>query len=657
LPWTHRFAYAGVYAALAKGFYADRGLTVVPLEAQPNQDPVEAVLAGRADYGIGGTDLLVPLSKGAPLVALAALQQHSPRIILARADTGISTVHDLVGRRLALGSGCLPVLAYLASEGIVLDQVETVSRDFTVDALTSGAVDALCASEADEPFALRDSGLTVLSFSPRASGIDFYGDLLYTTRGELADNPERVEALRAATLQGWDYALTHAREVAEWIRARHGARNTLDHLLFEAATLRPLAASDLVEPGYMNPGRWTTIRDTYARFGLIPRDTDLAGFLAGPGTVTRTVTRTDPRILYGAGGLGLLCLLTGGVAWRITAMNRRLAREMSEREIAEAQMRDSERRYRVLVESAPYPIVIAGLETDRILHTNPRSETQLQISRHWARDKALTAFFQEPDIFRNFRDGLRRKGQANGLVTRMRTTTNGSFWADVSASVITFDGEPAVFASFSDITPLKAMEERLRDLAETDPLTGVANRRRFLDLLEREMERLRRYGGDLCLLQMDLDYFKSINDRFGHGGGDAALRHFTQVCEATLRGCDVVGRMGGEEFAALLPGTNGRGAMLTAERLCAAIRSAPCVDGETIIDITVSVGVTDVRVDDDAEAALTRGDHALYQAKTEGRDRAVGDLSPERTASPKYGPPSAPYPLASTSDASSLPSV
>jgi diguanylate cyclase (GGDEF)-like protein len=116
--------------------------------------------------------------------------------------------------------------------------------------------------------------------------------------------------------------------------------------------------------------------------------------------------------------------------------------------------------------------------------------------------------------------------------------------------------------------------------------------------------------------------------------------------------------MGGEEFAALLPGTNGRGAMLTAERLCAAIRSAPCVDGETIINITVSVGVTDVRVDDDAEAALTRGDHALYQAKTEGRDRAVGDLlSPERTASPKYGTPSAPYPLASTSNASSLPSV
>ncbi|MCF8483342.1 MAG: diguanylate cyclase [Rhodospirillum sp.] len=626
LPWTHQFAFAGVYAAIAKGFYADRGLTVIPLEGEPDRDPVDRVLSGDADYGISETDLLVPLAKGAPLVALAAIQQHSPKVILARSDTGIRSVHDLVGRRLGLSNGCLPVLAYLASEGVDLDLVQTTERDFTPDALINGTVDALCASEADDPFLLNASGLDVVTFSPRASGIDFYGQILFTTTETLADRLERTEALRAATLQGWDYAMTHTREIAEWIRARHGTRHELAHLLFEAATLRPLIASDLVEPGYMNPGRWETIRDTYARFGLIRRDTDLTGFLSGPGAGTRTVLRTDPRLLYGALGLALVTLATGGIAWRITVMNRRLAREMAEREEAEAQMRDSENRYRTLVESAPYPIVIAGLDTDRILHTNARSESQLQISRHWARDKALSGFFTDPDRFRGFRDLLKRKGQANSLVTQMRTTGNGAFWADVSASIITFDGEPAVFASFSDISETKAMEQRLRDLAETDPLTGVANRRRFLDLLEREMERLRRYGGDLCLLQMDLDHFKSINDRFGHAGGDVALRHFTTVCLSALRNCDLLGRMGGEEFAALLPGTGTRGAMLTAERLCAAIRSKPAVDGNRTIDFTVSIGVTDIRLDDNAESALARGDHALYRAKNEGRNQAVGDL-------------------------------
>ncbi|WP_413204028.1 diguanylate cyclase [Rhodospirillum sp. A1_3_36] len=628
LPWTHQFAFAGVYAAIAKGFYADRGLTVIPLEAEPGSDPVDRVLSGDVDYGLSSTDLLVPLSKGAPLVALGAIQQHSPKVILARADTGIRTVHDLVGRRLGLSNDCLPVLAYLASEGLDLSLMDITQRDFTPDALIDGSLDAVCASEADDPYILKALGLEILTFSPRASGIDFYGQILFTTHKTMADHPEQAEALRAATLQGWDYAITHTREIAEWIRKRHGARHELAHLLFEAATLRPLIASDLVEPGYMNPGRWETIRDTYARFGLIPRNTELAGFLAGPGTGTRTIMRTDPRFLYGAAGLALVTLAIGGVAWRITAMNRRLAREMSEREIAELQMRDSESRYRTLVESAPYPIVIAGLETDRILHTNARSESQLQISRHWARDKALSGFFTEPDRFRSFRDLLKRKGQANSLVTQMRTTGNGAFWADVSASIITFDGEPAVFASFSDISETKAMEQRLRDLAETDPLTGVANRRRFLELLEQEMERLHRYGGNLCLLQMDLDHFKSINDRFGHGGGDAALRHFTTVCLATLRNCDLLGRMGGEEFAALLPGTNSRGAMLTAERLCSAIRNAPSVVGSQTIDITVSIGVTDIRLDDDADGALARGDLALYRAKTEGRNRAVGDLAP-----------------------------
>ncbi|HEY0848261.1 MAG TPA: diguanylate cyclase [Noviherbaspirillum sp.] len=177
----------------------------------------------------------------------------------------------------------------------------------------------------------------------------------------------------------------------------------------------------------------------------------------------------------------------------------------------------------------------------------------------------------------------------------------------------------------TDISSRKEMEEMLKNLATTDPLTGLDNRRRFLERTDSEMARIRRYPASASsLLMADLDYFKRINDTWGHGIGDAALRHFADLLRSTARQSDCAGRIGGEEFAVLLTETTLEEAEQYAQRLCEAVRATPLHTGEQVIPLTVSIGVTQLDITDASpESALHRADEALYDAKHGGRDRFV----------------------------------
>src|SRR4051794_15398876 len=161
---------------------------------------------------------------------------------------------------------------------------------------------------------------------------------------------------------------------------------------------------------------------------------------------------------------------------------------------------------------------------------------------------------------------------------------------------------------------------RLADAARTDPLTGLLNRRGFQELMEVETERALRSARPLAILVGDLDHFKHLNDRFGHAAGDLALRRFGEIASSASRRIDAVARIGGEEFALLLPDTEQHAAYLLAERLRRAVKE-PGVDGELP---TVSFGVASFPTHAaDAEALMHAADQALYAAKAMGRDRSV----------------------------------
>jgi len=181
---------------------------------------------------------------------------------------------------------------------------------------------------------------------------------------------------------------------------------------------------------------------------------------------------------------------------------------------------------------------------------------------------------------------------------------------------------------------LKLVIEERRRMAMTDSLTGAHNRRYFMTHMRRELKRVRRLGGGLSLLVCDIDHFKHINDRHGHAAGDDVLIEFVRRVQQSLpRDYDWCARMGGEEFAIVLPQTPLEGAATVAEKIRHAVAAAPMLTNAGGVEVTVSVGVTSLSVLNDPNAAtpeqlLSRADDCLYTSKNHGRDRVTLDGVP-----------------------------
>jgi diguanylate cyclase (GGDEF)-like protein len=166
-------------------------------------------------------------------------------------------------------------------------------------------------------------------------------------------------------------------------------------------------------------------------------------------------------------------------------------------------------------------------------------------------------------------------------------------------------------------------ERRLHDLATTDTLSGLWNRRHFLDRARAEVRRAQRHGQSLVVVLTDIDHFKRVNDGHGHAAGDAVIRHVSDTLRAHMRAPDIVGRWGGEEFIMLLPQTDLNGAAMLCERLRRAIETTPCDGPQGAIPVTMSFGVAGVELESALEESVKHADTALYEAKHAGRNRVV----------------------------------
>lgn len=174
-----------------------------------------------------------------------------------------------------------------------------------------------------------------------------------------------------------------------------------------------------------------------------------------------------------------------------------------------------------------------------------------------------------------------------------------------------------------NLTDLIIAKKELEDLAVHDPLTGLANRRLLIEQFQREAIRQRRSGKPLSLLLLDLDHFKSINDRYGHLAGDTCLKRISAVIESRVRGADIVARFGGEEFIVLLPDTDEQGAIIAADNLCSAVAAAEIVLPEAVVHLTVSIGVATAKPGEtwDFDPLMGLADKAMYMAKRLGRNQ------------------------------------
>jgi len=180
----------------------------------------------------------------------------------------------------------------------------------------------------------------------------------------------------------------------------------------------------------------------------------------------------------------------------------------------------------------------------------------------------------------------------------------------------------------ADITALKHSEKTLRQAHEaallasrTDPLTGLPNRRRILELLDEEFSAGRHRGSGLCAAVIDIDRFKAINDTYGHDAGDSVLRHFAHACRGFLKGRGMLGRLGGEEFLLVLPGYGARESMRLIGRIRDGFPPATITENGIELPYAFSAGIAEASPEDGRTSLLRRADGALYLAKEEGRNR------------------------------------
>ena len=441
LKWKHQFQFAGYYAALEQGYYEAAGLDVQLLEAPDGEEPAQVVLDGGADFGIAASDLLLMRAKGQPVVALASIYQHSPLVLLSIADRGMDNIHNLAGEKVMIEAHAAELLAYLESEGISPHDLTLLPHSFDPEALISGQAAAISAYSTDEPFLLQQHGLEYLVFNPRASGIDFYGDTLFTTETTIQENPEQVKAFLDASLRGWAYALDHSEEIVDLVYSKYSQRHTKEHLLFEADKTKQLILPDVVEIGYMNPGRWQRIAEIYTEMNMTPEIPPLDDFLY------ERDPKTDLTWFY----LLLLAVLavlgiTTWISTRFYRLNTALQKEISERVKTEANLRILEERYRVLSENAPFPIVISHLENGKLLYINHQTAQKFEITQSGAVGEKAREFYVNPADRDELFSLLKQQGYVQNFDVQLVTPKGTKFWATISANNITFEGQPAVFS-------------------------------------------------------------------------------------------------------------------------------------------------------------------------------------------------------------------
>ena len=486
LKWSHAYQFAGYYAAKELGYYDIAGLDVSIKSLSPGEDVIQEVASGRANYGSGTSGLLVARQDGAPVVVLAAIFQHSPYVLISRKSPGSQSIESLDGKPIILRRLADELLVYLRRQNISLSKVQSsVPGMNTVEQLISGKVAAISGYVSSEPYRLEAVGFPVQLYTPRSIGIDVYGDNLFTSTAEINDHPGRTERFRLASLQGWEYVLSHPKEAIALVQ-KYAPNESIAKIEFERDKLAPLIESDLVPLGFMNETRWLHTVKIFQEAGSLKPGFSLDGFIYDPNP------KRDLTWLYGSLVLAVVILFcVVALAYYIWRLNYRLRLSLSQ----------------------------------------------------------------------------------------------------------------------------------VQHLANHDSLTGLPNRALFIDRLQRAILKARREKSLFALLYIDIDYFKSINDEFGHAAGDEVLKACCNRMMACIRDSDSLGRLGGDEFVVLLEDLHApEDALEISKKIQSAIALGVTVNGEYIMT-TISIGISIYPNDADAEEGLfRRADAAMYKSKQSGRN-------------------------------------
>jgi len=355
----HQFQFAGFYVAQAKGFYKDIGLYVKTLELNTETIP-HSISLDKTEFGVSGSCLIKRKLNGESIILLKAIYQHSPLVILTLKKNNINIPSDLVGKRIMTHGQQLDfnILSLFKSESITLEQVLLVQHSFNFDDLLSGKVDAITGSITTQPFYFKTKGFESNSINPFDYGIDFYGDMLFTSEEEVKNHPERTKAFVEASINGWKYAYENIEETVDIILSLQSIRPyklTKEMLLSEAEISKKYVLPDILEIGHINSKRIKKIADIYKEFESFDRISNLDGFIYEP--ISNTNSFFDNLILFGFLITTVLAIISFGMVFRLRHRLKVKARNMwsefIEKRVAREVLEKKEKRNSALLNIIP----------------------------------------------------------------------------------------------------------------------------------------------------------------------------------------------------------------------------------------------------------------------------------------------------------------
>ncbi|SFX07351.1 diguanylate cyclase [Marinospirillum alkaliphilum] len=748
LKWLHQFQFAGYYAALEQGYFAEEGLDVVLRERSMEHDNIDQVLSGEAHYGIADAILLSMYAQGRDLVLVAPIFQHSPNVLMTLRSSGIRTPRDLVGRRLSFydnNTDGIAILAMLAEQGVLRDGLIREHWSQRTERLLSGEVDAVAAYSTNEPNVMRELGHPVHIIDPKHYGMDFYGDIFFTSGEEARNHPERVERMRRAVIRGWHYALDNKEELVELIHARYNTQGkSRTALMSEALGLEPLIARHTVELGHLDAGRLDYMLGLLARHRIIEPDQygiDRLVFESSRGNQLdlteeeEAFLRANPRLTVGIDTqwppFDFLDARTGrlrgisqdylDILSELLGVSFDPLLNLSWPEVLDAaannqldlitSITSTPDRRSFLEFTQPYVrspmVIVTGQQVDFVTSMEQLHGRPVAVVRDYASDEWLSSSHPLIPLVRTattlqglqavaagevyaFVDNLavvsyliRNEGLAN-----LKVSGQTPYFFDLSMATpqdrpelrsildkalasITQQQHAEIYDRWVSLQPepgfpwqrmllpvlsmlalllvlggytlyLQRLNQRIRQfnnrlqaaelelleknrqlelVSVTDKLTGVYNRHHLDKVLSEQLSLASRHQRPLSVVLFDLDYFKEVNDTYGHQAGDRVLQCFAELVRSKIRTSDVFGRWGGEEFLLICPETTLKQAVSVADKIRLALQDLPFDEG---LKQHVSAGVMALSPGMNLDQLLSGVDKQLYIAKASGRNQVVG---------------------------------
>lgn len=506
LSWFNQFQFAGYYIAKEKGFYQEEELNV---EIQPFRfglDIPKDVSEGKYDFAIGRETLILDKTNNKNIVALYALFQASPLILITTKESGINKITDFSNKSIMTtidDASEVSVKSMITSQKLNIKNLNFIKHSHDINDLINKKTDVISAYSSKSPYHLQKMGIAYNVFAPKEYGFDMYSDILYTSESKISNDLETVLKFKKASLRGWEYAYENIEEAVDLILAKYNSQNlTKEELLFEAKELKELSYYNTDTLGDINEAKLQRIYDLYNVMGLVKEKIDINEFVFIENDFISFVKRAMKKLS----------------------------------------------QYIEL----PYIYFFISLFLFLII---------------------LLIYKQ---------------------IVLLQTTKK-----------------------------LKDSNENLYRLYITDQLTELYNRYKLDEVLANELTRSQRYKNSFGVILLDIDYFKSINDTYGHLIGDKVLKESAQILKNSIRDTDSAGRWGGEEFLIICPEANIEGLKVTAEKIRKNIESHRFGKIETV---TVSSGISLYKENDTGDTILGRADIALYHAKNKGRNRVEYQL-------------------------------